>query len=123
MGRRSEEKGMKELKKSIIIEIRREDALSKKEAHYDVYEISAERGMTILEILNEIYEKLDESLAFRHYHCRRGICLSCTVKLNGKIVRACATLLWPGRKYLLEPAYGEALIKDLVFDFSAITPD
>lgn len=111
------------MKKNIVIKIRREDPLSKKEAYFETFEIPAEREMTILEILNEIYEKWDDTLAYRYYRCGRRICRSCEVKLDGKIVRACGTLLSPGGRYLLEPAYVEALIKDLVFDFSVIVPE
>lgn len=114
---------MKRLKKTIIIKIKREDPLSKKDAFLETFEIPMEREKTILEILNEIYEKRDDSLAFRHYRCGRRICRSCEVKLDGKIVRACGTLLSPGGRHLLEPAHAEALIKDLVFDFSLIDPD
>lgn len=107
----------------IIIKIRREDPLSKKESYFETFEVPAEREKTVLEILNEIYEKWDDSLAFRHYRCGRRICRSCEVKLDGKIVRACGTLVFPGGRYLLEPAHAEALIKDLVFDFSMIVPE
>ena len=114
---------MKGLKKTIGIKIRREDPTSGENVYYETYEIPVERPMTILEILNEIYEKWDDTLAFRHYRCGRRICRSCEVKLDGKIARACSTLLFPGKRYLLDPAYAGALIKDLVFDFSAIFPD
>lgn len=123
MGRRSQKKSMKQLQKTIVVKIRREDPLSKKEFYFETFEVPTEREKTILEILIEIYEKWDDSLAYRHYRCGRRICRSCEVKLDGKIVRACGTLLSPGRRYLLEPAHAEALIRDLVFDFSAIIPE
>lgn len=102
----------------IRLKIKREDPILGVKAYYHSFEVPAEREMTVLEILNEIYEKFDSSLAFRHYRCGRRICRSCEVKLNGKVVRGCATLLHPGRDYLLEPAHPKVLIKDLVFDFS-----
>lgn len=107
----------------ISLKIRREDPLSESQPRYDTFQITTTRQMTILEVLNEIYAKFDSTLAFRHYRCGRRICRSCEVKLNGQIVRGCATLLFPGKEYLLEPAHPEALIKDLVFDFSEILPE
>lgn len=111
------------MKKIIQVMIKREDPLAGRGALWETYKIYSAREMTILEILNEIYENLDSTLAFRPYRCGRRICRSCEVKLDGKIVRGCATLLSPGRNYLLEPAQEETLIKDLVFDFSTIILD
>lgn len=108
------------MSKIISLKIRREDSLSASPPRYDTLRIPTTRQMTVLEVLNEIYDKFDSTLAFRHYRCGRRICRSCEVKLNGQIVRGCATLLFPGKEYLLEPAHPEALIKDLVFDFSKV---
>jgi succinate dehydrogenase/fumarate reductase-like Fe-S protein len=86
---------------------------------YQDYEIQAGRAMTVLEALQEIYLGHDPTLAFRHYRCGRRLCRSCEVRLNGKIVRGCATLLHPGRTYRIEAARPEAVVRDLVFDFDA----
>jgi len=101
----------------IRVTIRREDPLTGEIAHYVPYEIEAERDMTVLEVLQKIYFHLDSTLAFRRYRCGRRLCRSCEIKLNGRIVRGCATLLKPGNTYVLEPARLESLIRDLVFDF------
>jgi succinate dehydrogenase/fumarate reductase-like Fe-S protein len=82
-----------------------------------VYEIKAERDMTVLEVLQEIYLFLDPTLAFRSYRCGRRLCRSCEVKVDGRIVRGCATLLHPGKTYRLEAARQESVIRDLVFEF------
>ena len=87
--------------------------------HYKAYEIQTGRDMTVLEVLQEIYLTSDPTLAFRHYRCGRRLCRSCEVKVNGKVVRGCATLLHPGRVYRIEAARPEAVIRDLVFDFDA----
>ena len=81
------------------------------------YGIPTRRTMTILEILRQIYWFEDHTLGFRAYRCGRRICRSCEVKLDGKIVRGCATLLHPGKSYSIEPAHPELLIRDLVFSF------
>ena len=107
----------------IKISIRRGDPLGGVAPHDQVYEIRADRQMTVLEILQEIYSRLDPTLAYRRYRCGRRLCRSCEVKVDGKIVRGCATLLHPGNHYRIEPARPEALIRDLVFDFEEHFPD
>ena len=104
---------------TIKISIGRKDPFISNAVHYQDYEIQTGRDMTVLEALQEIYLTCDPTLAFRHYRCGRRLCRSCEVKLDGKIVRACATLLHRGRTYRIEAARPEAVIRDLVFDFDA----
>ena len=102
----------------ITVSIQREDPMSGQESYLRTYEVETGREMTILEILQEIYSRLDPTIAYRRYRCGRRLCRSCEVKLDGKIVRGCATLLRPGEAYRLEPARPGSLIRDLVFDFN-----
>ncbi len=101
----------------IRISVRRKDPLAGRPIHDQIFEIHAERDMTILEVLQEIYQRLDPTLAFRPYRCGRRLCRSCEVNLDGRTVRGCATLLHPGKTYRLEAARQEWVIRDLVFDF------
>ena len=101
----------------IRVSIRREDPLDGQNSYLRTYEVETKRDMTVLEILQEIYSRLDPTLAYRRYRCGRRLCRSCEVKLDGKIVRGCATLLHPGETYLIEPAQPGSIIRDLVFDF------
>lgn len=104
---------------AIKITIGRKDPFSGNIVRDQDYEIQTGRGMTVLEALEEIYCCQDPTLAFRHYRCRRRLCRSCEVKVDGRVVRGCATLLHPGRAYRIEAARPEAVIRDLVFDFDA----
>ena len=101
----------------IRVTILRENPVIGKASYPQVYDVQADRDMTILEILHKIYFHLDSTLAYRRYRCGRRICRSCEIKLDGKIVRGCATSLSPGKTYLLEPAHSSSLIRDLVFEF------
>jgi succinate dehydrogenase/fumarate reductase-like Fe-S protein len=101
----------------IRLSIRRADPLSGKAPFWQSYEVESGREMTVLEALREIYTRLDPSLAYRAFRCGRRICRSCEVKLDGKIVRGCATLLRPGGAYRIEPARPGSLIRDLVCGF------
>jgi succinate dehydrogenase/fumarate reductase-like Fe-S protein len=103
----------------IRVTLRRENPPSGQGPQYRIYEVETDRDMTVLEVLREIHHRLDPSLAYRRYKCGRRLCRSCEVRLDGKIVRGCATLLHPGKTYLLEPAHPETLIRDLVFAFDS----
>ena len=101
----------------ITVTIQRKDPMRGQDSYLRTYEVETGREMTVLEILQEIYSRQDPTIAYRRYRCGRRLCRSCEVKLDGKIVRGCATLLHPGGVYLLEPARPGSLIRDLVFDF------
>ncbi len=103
----------------IQIFLRREHPSDGKGPYSQTFEIRTGREMTVLEVLRDIFLLHDSTLAFRHYRCGRRLCRSCEVKVDGKIVRGCATLLHPGRAYRVEPANTASLIRDLVFDFDA----
>jgi len=110
------------MEKIIRVSILRLDRPPCRLSEEKVYEVQADREMTVLEILHHIYRHLDPTIAYRSYRCGRRICRSCEVKLDGKIVRGCATLLQPGKSYRLESARPEAVIRDLVFAFDAPCP-
>ncbi len=69
---------------------------------------------SLLMALRNLRETEDETLAFRDYHCAKGACGSCMVRMDGKPVKACETMLEPGRAYLIEPLAGKQIIRDLV---------
>jgi len=117
MGGRGEKNGPGPMEKIIRVSILRENPATGETPLRQLYEVEADGEMTILEILHKIYQQLDPAVAYRRYRCGRRICRSCEVKLDGKIVRGCATLLRPGKTYLLEPAHPSSLIRDLVFEF------
>ncbi len=105
------------MKGIIGISILRRDSQESGPPHYQDFEIEAQREMTVLQALGEVYGRFDPTLAFRRYRCGRRICRSCEVKVDGKIVRGCATLLYPGENYTIEPARRDSVIRDLVCDF------
>lgn len=117
MGRGGEKNRSGSMGKIIGVSILRQNRATGKATYVQIYKVEADREMTILEILHKIYQHLDPTLAYRRYRCGRRICRSCEVKLDGKIVQGCATLLSPGKTYLLEPARPSSLIRDLVFEF------
>jgi len=112
---------------------------SGKQKKYDVYELKAESGMTVLDALLKIKEEQDGTLGVR-YSCRWSVCGSCGMLIN-KIPRlACRTMVsevenetvlriegWgPIAKPVFRKAKGEILleplpnlpvVKDLIVDW------
>ena len=85
---------------------------------YDVP--GSEQPVTVMQILDYIYLRLDHSLAyFRHSACGQGICGRCVVKVNGKNALSCTAIVEPGtERIVLEPA-GNNIVRDLVIHTGA----
>ena len=83
----------------------------------DTYDIPVYRGMTILDGLEYIKERIDQTLAYRR-SCRMGVCGTCGVIINGKPMLACSTqILHLNRDTItIEPLKNLPLVKDLVID-------
>ena len=68
---------------------------------------------TLLEVLNEIKTKQDSSLTYAS-GCRSSVCGSCSMRVNGREVLACAYKVNDGD--LVEPLKNSPVIRDLVVD-------
>ena len=89
------------------------------EPRYERYEVPYWKGMSVLNCL-EYVNKIYEPIAFQS-DCKRYICGSCTVKLNGTPVLACKRKIAPSeikQRLKIEPLTCLPLIKDLMVDFS-----
>jgi len=100
-------------KKVAIISIKRSSSEGEKSKWID-YEVPIEEGMTVLGVLDYIYEHIDSSLAY-YQSCRIGLCKGCWVIVNGKPVLACEAIATDHMK--ISPLKKFALIRDLVVDF------
>lgn len=76
------------------------------------YEVQMQDA-TLLEMLNEIKTKQDPSLTYAS-GCRSSVCGSCSMRVNGREVLACAYKVQDGD--LVEPLKNSPLIRDLVVD-------
>jgi succinate dehydrogenase / fumarate reductase iron-sulfur subunit len=109
-------------------------------AHYDLYKVDIRKGMTVLDVLFQIQDYMDESLAFR-YSCRGAVCGSCAMLVNKVPVLACRTQVsllkaissklkpfaaltesppgWnPENEVLVEPLPNLPILKDVVVDMT-----
>lgn len=100
------------MNETITLKILRSDPEGSEPPRHQVYRIPAQGPRTILELLREVYEQQDETLAFRPHCCRLGICNCCVVKVNGKNVRGCIKKLSPGEEAEISPAK-KGIIRDL----------
>lgn len=88
---------------------------------YETYEVPARKGMTVLDGLIYIKEKLENTLSIR-YSCRMAICGSCSMRVNGIETLACNTQIAElGTKVItVEPMRNFPVIKDLVVNMDSM---
>lgn len=103
----------------IVARIFRFNPAAEREPRYQTYTIPSTEAVTVQALLRYIYRNLDHSLAFRNYNCYMGICGCCLVKVNGKNVKACQTLVRPGEEVTIGPVHPgpDRLIRDLACKF------
>lgn len=100
-------------KKIVKVKIFRYDSNGPCEPRYDSYKVPVEPIMSVLNILDYIYENLDSTISY-NANCRRGTCGVCTVIVNGKAVRSCIAKL--AEDIIIEPISKKKCIKDLVVE-------
>lgn len=85
------------------------------------YEVPARKGMTVLEGLHYIKDRLDPTLAWR-YSCRMGTCGSCGMLLNGRPGLACNTQILDiaDENLTVGPLSNFDIIRDLVPDLCSM---
>jgi len=103
--------------KPVRLKIQRFDPELDKEPYWREYTIQAKPGMTILEALFEVLNKIDGSLAFR-FCCRGAVCGACSMMISGKIRLACETQVSQIKKdpIMISPLPHKMALKDLVVD-------
>lgn len=99
--------------RTITVKVRRS---SKGEDSYiQEYQVNVdeEKDISVMNILEDIYNNQDDSLAFfSHAACRQAACGKCMVKIDGKTKLACKEKVETD-SILIEP-YNNRVIKDLV---------
>ena len=97
----------------VQIKIRRQDG---EKVWHDTFEVDETPGMTVLEALFHVQERLDGSLCFR-YSCRGAVCGSCAMLINEVPGLACRTQVSSFEdEILIEPLPNFNVIRDLVVD-------
>ena len=107
---------MKRQDDTIRLRVQRYDPSNDAEPHYDTFDIPTKPGMTVLDALFHVLEKMDGTLAFR-YSCRSAVCGSCATFINGRQRLACnAQIATLGERITIGPLPHLPVINDLVVD-------
>lgn len=105
--------------RAVRLNIFRFDPSCDAEPRYETYKVPYWEGMSVLDSLEYVDKNL-APIAFQR-DCKRYMCGSCTVRLNGTPVLACKRKIAPSetkQELKLEPLTCLPLIRDLMVDFS-----
>ena len=85
-------------------------------AHYEKYTLEGEETDRVLDLLEKVKAYNDGTLSFRR-SCAHGVCGSDALRVNGRNMLACKTLVRDvGVNITVEPLLGLKIIKDLIVD-------
>jgi fumarate reductase iron-sulfur subunit len=98
----------------VRVTVSRYDPVTDEQPYPQTYEVPLIQGMSVLDVLDYIYENLDGSLAyFDHAACQQAICRRCTLSINGRPALACQTLV--DGDVTLMPLSKFPVVRDLVY--------
>jgi succinate dehydrogenase / fumarate reductase iron-sulfur subunit len=100
-------------KRSIRVKVYRFEPTIDEKPFYKTCNVPLVKGMSVLDVLDYIYQRLDPTLSYYdHAACRHGLCGKCTMTINGKTALACQALV--DGDLVLEPPSRFKVVKDLV---------
>lgn len=100
----------------ITLKVFRYNPEKDKRGHYEVYKVEGDENERVLDLLEYIKGNYDGTLSFRR-SCAHGVCGSDAVRINGRNMLACKTLVRDvGEKITVEPILGLKIVKDLIVD-------
>lgn len=98
-----------------VVKIYRYDPAVDAEPYYQTFEGVPYQGRTVMDVLRDLFETQDGSVAFR-CACRAGLCTVCRMRMNGSPVMACMKLA--EKEMTLEPVKNQEIVRDLVTTFA-----
>ncbi len=101
----------------ITVRAYRYDPLLDAEPSFETHKITVDEPTSVMVLMRRLREYVPDR-ACRTSMCFKGACGSCLVRVNGKNVLGCSTIVTPGETITLEPHPGFEHIRDLVVDFS-----
>lgn len=81
--------------------------------YFQEYNYEYKKGMTVLDVLNYIYEELDKTISYS-YCCRNGHCGICAIVVDGMPVLSCKKVAVPNMT--IEPLKNISVTKDLTIN-------
>jgi len=99
--------------RTIRVRVSRFDPKVDSSPHYQTYEVPFEDRMTVMDVLDYIYENIDPSIAYHsHTSCHRRVCARCMVVVNKKPGLSCHTEV--AGDLTIDPLPRFEVIRDLV---------
>ena len=84
--------------------------------HYETYTLEGDETDRVLDLLEKVKGYNDGTLSFRR-SCAHGVCGSDALRINGRNLLACKTLVRDvGDMITVEPVLGLRIVKDLIVD-------
>ena len=100
----------------ITLKIFRYNPEKDKRGHYETYKVEGDENDRVLDLLEYIKGNYDGTLSFRR-SCAHGVCGSDAIRINGRNMLACKTLVRDvGENITVEPVLGLKIVKDLIVD-------
>jgi succinate dehydrogenase / fumarate reductase iron-sulfur subunit/fumarate reductase iron-sulfur subunit len=97
----------------LAVRIRRSEKHSQ-----ETFEVERFPAMTVLDVLLTVQRELDPSIGFR-FSCRVAMCGTCTLRVDGRSVLACQSLVQDDAKEIeIGPMAGFPVVRDLVVDMT-----
>ncbi len=81
------------------------------------FAVKSTEALSIMTLLSKVHD-WEPAFACRTSTCFKGNCSSCLIRVNGKDVFGCTTLVAPGETVVIEPHSRFKIIRDTVVDFS-----
>ena len=102
---------------AITIQAFRFDPERQGDGWFQSYSVATAEALSVMALLAKIHD-MDPSFACRTSTCFKGQCGSCLIRVNGRDVLGCVTLIKPGESVVLEPHSKYRAIRDVIVDFS-----
>ncbi|HUK27673.1 MAG TPA: 2Fe-2S iron-sulfur cluster-binding protein [Candidatus Acidoferrales bacterium] len=100
---------------TVTVRISRFDPRVDDAPHYQSYQVPFQPRMTVMDVLDYVYEHLDPTLAYHsHTSCHRRVCARCNVAVNNKPGLSCHTEVTGD--VTIDPLPRLKVIRDLVVE-------
>jgi len=100
---------------TVTVRISRFDSKVDDAPHYQSYQVPFQPRMTVMDVLDYVYEHLDPTLAYHsHTSCHRRVCARCNVAVNNKPGLSCHTEVTGD--VTIDPLPRLKVIRDLVVE-------
>jgi succinate dehydrogenase / fumarate reductase iron-sulfur subunit/fumarate reductase iron-sulfur subunit len=83
---------------------------------YKTYDVLWEGKGNVLQLVKQIHDEQDRTLAYVNFSCGYKFCNGCMMTINGQVKHACLTFVEPGNEFVIEPRKGYPIIRDLIVD-------